>query len=209
MRYRLRTLPVLRRHAARCFVAAILILVLLSGVAPFNTLSAAALCTMDCCAGLAPHAAGSCHMSMSAGARVADAHKSCETTEASDGVTGGVMGMVDSHSSFDAVTIDASEHCNKKPSADGARVPSSTEKTPVQPGLSAQSFTKPCPPECGTGVVSFAQLQRGRDTAALAHAMRPRPPTIGRQRAHIETNFLTATAPHKRVRPRGPPSSFS
>ena len=163
---------------------------------------------MDCCAGLAPHPAGSCHMNMSAGTPGPAEKKSCKTTEASDGITGGVMGMVGSHSSFDAVTIDASEHCNKKPSADGTLVPSA-EKTPVQPSLSAQSVAKPCPPECGTGVVSFAQLQRGRDTAALAHAMHPRPPTIARQRAHIEADFLTTTAFPKRVRPRGPPSSFS
>jgi len=208
LRYRLRTLPVLRRHVVRCFVAAILILVLLSGVAPFNTLSASALCTMDCCAGLAPHAAGSCHMNMSAGTRGSHAEESCETTEASDEITGGVMGMVSSHSSFEAVTIDASEHCDRKSSAEDTRV-RSTEKTPVQPSLSAQSMAKPCPPECGTGVVSFSQLQRSRDTAALAHAMRPRPPTITRQRANIETDFLTATAFPKRIRPRGPPSSFS
>jgi hypothetical protein len=198
----------MRLHLVRVVVAAILILVMLGGIAPFSTLSATALCTMDCCVGLAPHAAGSCHMNMSAGTPGPEAKKSCETTESSDEITGGVMGMVGSHSSFQAVTIDASEHCDKKSAPEGARVPS-TEKTPVQPSLSAQSVAKPCPPECGTGVVSFAQLQRARDTAALAHAMRPRPPTIAGQRAQIEANFLTATALHNRIRPRGPPSSFS
>ena len=208
MRYRLRTLPLLRVQVARIVVAVIMIIVLLGGIAPFSTLSATALCTMDCCVGLAPHAAGSCHMKMSAGTPGPDAKKSCETTEASDGVIGGVMGMVSFQSSLEAVTIDASEHCNRKSSAEGARVPS-TNDTPAQPSLTAQSLAKPCPPECGTGVMSFARLQRSREIAALAHEPRPRPPTIARQFRYNEANFFTATALHKRVRPRDPPPPSS
>jgi len=207
LRYRLRTFPS-QGHLARFIVAAILILVLLGGIAPFSTLSATSLCTMDCCVGLAPHAAGSCHMNMSAGTTESHAEKSCETTEASDGVTAGVMGMVSFQSSLEAVTIDASEHCHRKSSAEDARVPS-TNKPGAQPSLTAQSLTKPCPPECGTGIMSFARLQRSRDVAALAHSLRPRPPTIARQLRYNEANLFTSTALRKRVRPRGPPPSFS
>ena len=208
MRYRFRTLPSMRLHVARVVVAATMILVLLGGITPFSTFSATALCTMDCCVGLAPHAAGSCHMNMSAGTPGPDAKKSCETTGSSDEITGGVMGMVSFRSSLEAVTVDASEHCNRKSSAGVARVPS-TNEPPAQPSLTAQFLTKPCPPECGTGVVSFARLQRSRDVAALAHALRPRPPTIARQFRYNEANLFTATALHMRVRPRGPPPSFS
>jgi hypothetical protein len=203
LRYRLRTLPSLRLHIARAFIAAILILVLLGGVAPLSTLSATAVCTMECCVGLPPHGAGSCHMKMSAGTPGPDAKKLSGIAEAIDEVTGGVMGMETSHS-FDAVTIDASEHCHRKSTAEGERVPSRNDLS-AQASPAAQSLTKPCPPECGTGVMGFAQLQRSRDSAALAHAMRPRPPTIARQSRSIEADLFNATALPERIRPRGPP----
>lgn len=193
---------------ARAFVAALLIVVLLGGVAPFSTFPATAVCTMECCVGLPPHETGSCHMNMSAGTPGPHETEACAMTEATDEVTGGAMGMEDSHSSFEAVTIDASDHCNRKSTAEGARFPS-TNDPHTQASLAAQSLTKPCPPECGTGVMGFAQLQRSRDTSALADALRPRPPTIARQSRFIEANLFTTTALHKRVRPRGPPPSFS
>jgi hypothetical protein len=129
-------------------------------------------------------------------------------TEAFGEVTGGAMGMGDPRSSFDAVTIDASDHCSRKSTEEGASAPSANG-LPAPTSLAAQFLTKPCPPECGTGAVSFAQLQRSRETAALARALRPRPPTVSLQSRFIEVNLFTAIAWQKRIRPRGPPLSFS
>ena len=125
----------------RIVVAVFLVVALLSGIAPFKSASAGNFCTMACCAGLPPHAAGSCHMEMSAPGKLtpeatrevesdAESDKHCglpkadnKATEVSEGIRGasaGVMGMTASGESslnLDAVTVDASatvdasDHC--------------------------------------------------------------------------------------------------
>jgi hypothetical protein len=190
-------------------VAAVLVCTLLSGIIPFDSASSEHLCTMECCIGKPPHLAGSCNLSFSRGKRLKP-EMSC-----------GIGGMSEAPASHDAmgamrmdaspadgVTVVASDHSDTDAhSADAT--PSSQDDPSPSINAIAQSLSKPCPPECGSGAVSFAQVRPKDDTATLAYAVKPRPPTlIKRLRSSYGALFITS-AHRKQSRPRGPPVFFS
>jgi hypothetical protein len=201
-------------------VAVVLMLALLSGIIPFGSASAGHLCTMECCAGLAPHAARSCHMSMSPNGRSEeslpdqDLDKHCGLPQADngalDGVDAGVMGMTDSaHSSsdLDDLTIDASDHCNTDLQSKDLNNASHNDSSESD-SVATQFFSKPCPAECGTGAVSSG-VRRSRDSVAVVYHARSRPPAPGRKYQHFNGNFLITSNYCRQLRPRGPPLSFT
>ena len=204
----------------RMIVAVVLVLALLSGLVPFGSASAGHLCTMECCAGLAPHAAGSCHMSMSShgksgeSAPEQDLAKHCGLPQADNraiegiDVDAGVMGMTNSaHSSLDLddVTIDASDHCHTASQPEDLNA-ASHNGSPESNSIGTQFFSKPCPAECGTGVLSSG-VRRSRDSAAIAYHARSRPLAPGRKYRHFNGIFLVTSNYCSQLRPRGPPSS--
>lgn len=205
----------------RIIVAVVLMLALLSGVVPFSSASAGHLCTMECCAGLAPHAAGSCHMSMSSqgksGASEAEQglDKHCELRQADNGaiegsdVDAGVMGMTSAHSSLDLddVTIDASDHCNKDSQSEDLNPPLRND-SPQSASIATQWFSKACPAECGTGALSSG-VRRSRDSLATAYHSRLRPPSPGGKYQYFKGSFLITSNYCRQLRPRGPPSSLT
>ena len=201
-------------------VAVVLMLALLSGLVPFGSASAGHLCTMECCAGLAPHAAGSCHMSMSSHGKSEesspdqDLDKHCDLPQADsgaiDGIAAGVMGMTGSaHSSLDLddVTIDASDHCNTDSQSKDLNATTHNDSSESD-SVATQFFSKPCPAECGTGAVSSG-VRRSRDSVAVVYHARSRPPAPGRKYQHFNGNFLITSNYCRQLRPRGPPVSFT
>ena len=200
----------------RTIVAVVLVLALLSGIVPFGSASAGHLCTMECCAGLAPHAAGSCHMSMSSNGKSEDLDKHCGLPQADKGaidgsdVDAGVMGMTGSnHFSLDLddVTVDASDHCVSDSQSKDLNS-SSYNDSSESDSIATQFFSKPCPAECGTGAVSSG-MRRSRDSVAVVYHARSGPPAPGRKYQHLNGNFLIASNYCRQLRPRGPPLSFT
>ncbi|HBB89878.1 MAG TPA: hypothetical protein DC047_19920 [Blastocatellia bacterium] len=127
-----------------------------------------------------------------------------------DGISAGAMGMKDSAGSsldLDGVTIDASAHCNSSSQSEAVSA-SSQHDNPQPASFGAQSFSKPCPPECGTGALSSG-VRPSRHSVALAYNARPRPPTLSRKRQHFNSNFLITSTYSKQLRPRGPPAFSS
>ena len=205
----------------RIMVALVLMLALLSGIASLGSASAVNLCTMECCAGLSPHAAGSCHMHMSPLGKIGGGTTPGPGSAklfgfpkadngAIKGVAAGVMGMKESgDSSLDlgGVTIDATEHCNMNSQSEDSTASSRSDS--FQPSIiAAQSFSNPCPPECTAGAIGSG-VRPSRDTATLAYNARPRSPTLLRKYKYFNRNFLIASICCKKVRPRGPPLCFS
>jgi hypothetical protein len=203
---------------ARIFVTIVLVSSLLAAVVPFNSAAAGNLCTMECCAGLAPHAAGSCHMKMSPGKLITGAatehgpDEHCGLAQANDGaikgIDAGVMGMndgVNSSPGLDDVTIDASDHCNANSHSEA--VSATPHNDLPTANIAARTFSKPCPPECGTGVMG-AGVRPSRHCLALAQSARPKPPTLGRER-HFNRSLSATSSFGEQLRPRGPPFSFS
>lgn len=205
----------------RIIVAVVLVLALLSGIVRFGSASAAHLCTMECCAALPSHAAGSCQMSMVSQGESGesepqpDLDKHCEVPPADTGATegidvdAGVMGMThgaNSSADLDDVTIDASDHCKPDSQSEDLNTPSRND-TPESASIASQSFSKPCPPECGTGALSSA-VRRSSDSAAIASPGQSRPPVPVRKRQLFNSNSITS-AHCRQLRPRGPPLSFN
>jgi hypothetical protein len=200
----------------RILVAVVVVLALLCGIAPFKSASAGNLCAMACCASQPPHAAGSCHMEMSASGKpgretapTPESDNVCGLPEgdkaAIKGIAAGVMGMKDNVGSslnLDSVTVDAYDHCQVNSQIQHADVPTSGDSDQAA-SIAAHSFAKPCPPECGNGT-TVSRVRRSPDAATIAQTIRPRSTLVRKyQRYSQDSSILFAYG--KQVRPRGPP----
>jgi hypothetical protein len=179
--------------AARLGLAVLLLVGFLANLAPLVPVSAGSTCTLECCAGRAPHAAGSC-MNGSCQA-VLSTHKTGTAHRkipAQDDKLCGFNRAV-------ATKIVGRLSVNRAP-----RPAKSDQAT-----ISAAAFVKPCQPDCGGCASGFASSNRQRNSATMAHAARPRPPTdlhlldFGRHGAQ------TLAALCRQCAPRGPPVFFS
>jgi len=197
----------------RLIVAVVLVLALLSGIVPFGAASAGHLCAMECCAALPPHTAGSCHLSMSSEGSESqqESNQQCGLPQdnGADGIVAGVMGMTGSdHSSsgLDEVTIDASDHCKTDSHSEDLNAPARNDY-PESANLATQSFSKPCPPECGAGALSSG-VRRSTDSVSVARQAHSQPPP-GRKCQRFDRSFLIISTYCRQLRPRGPPASIN
>jgi hypothetical protein len=189
-----RPLKLICAAIARISLAAMLLLALLSGVAPFHTLSSAEqTCSMSCCAGKPAHAAGSC------GTAFSDVHHGETTFEAHEHT--GAMQMP---SEFTEI-IETASHCGtSEHSLEKGASPKRTSWT--QAGVAARVLTTPCSPECAAVVLSAsAQFRRVRDAAALPVNSRPRPPTLRSPAEHITSLQPSTATAGRQANPRAPP----
>jgi hypothetical protein len=197
----------LARTSARIFLAGMLVLALLTGIAPLNVLSSAPDCSMPCCASVASGGAcatGACDAKLSGHSNKAkppvnsgDAHSShCSSMR-----TGGAS-AADGASSDHVDTVEA-----RPPAQHGHQTPADAQSQSA--GVLSGALAKPCPPDCCASASIFAQGRRSRDTAALAHNSRPRPQTIA---SRLHRSFILPSIADARLRgssPRAPPTIFS
>lgn len=205
----------------RIVLAAGLALALLAGVVPASLSSSAQqTCTMSCCVGKPPHAAGSCSMAF-AGEPQTHTHG---TTASEDHHHAGAM-KTDSTTATAAPEIveaeaesSSSSHCGttEPPSAESgpnghetenASTGHATRQQPSPPSVRAHALINPCSPECAAAAVSnLSQVRRPRSSAGLLTAnVRPRPPTLT---SLTEQTFELQTSPAvicRQSRPRAPP----
>lgn len=134
-----------RASIARIVLALMLMLVLLSSVAPFSSLASRG-CKMACCVGKAQGMASSCSFTF-ASERPAQ--------------------IPDEQGEEDAAPNHA-QHV-------GAHGSSSNEELSQAASPASQAMTPPCPPECCAGALSSVQGRRQRDHAISANATKPRP----------------------------------
>lgn len=203
----------------RIVVAVVLVLALLSGIAPFKSASAGNLCTMTCCAGLPPHSAGSCHMEMPAPGKLSqettpepESDKLCGLREPETGapadVAAGAIGINDNAESslnLDAVTVDASDHCQVNSQTEEDAQPAADSNQAAN--IAAHSFARPCPPECGSGATGSG-VRRPPDAATLVQNARPRSTFVRKYPRHSHDSLFVSVC-GEQVRPRGPPLCFS
>lgn len=205
------------RVAARAFLAVILLLTLVGGSIPWRASASGPLCTMSCCAGKAPHAAGSCmHGACETGDSIdvdGDQHSQqhheqpapTSDSESADqhilsGVTAGVcatdMGNVPTiEATPDQATPDKSASVTKTENIDSA--------------ISPAVMSPPCEPGCGACTSGFATPNRFRNMAALARLKSALPQSSGKL-ADGSRPLTPAACVYSRLSaPRGPPRSFS
>lgn len=175
---------------ARLLCALTLLLAFLSAGIPLGASSAASTCELACCAGRAPHAAGSC-MNGSCHADLLKHHKSSRFISNRADQLCGAPRRIETKNSALIRPAQKSSRTN----SDGT-------------SLSLASLARPCQPECGGCSSSFTNSNQQRHSATIAHK-RPRPPLDVRlaDLAYRSSQILDALA--RQCAPRGPPFSFS
>jgi len=182
---------------SRAILATFVVVSVLAMNVPVATASSGTLCTLACCAGRAPHAAGSC-------------------------MNGACHAAIARHNRRFAVlkgeTFCGSERVLR--SAFKRRLPISTfaaanpngtssPKKSDAPQFSSAILLSNCQPECGSAASSSVNQNRQRSSALDTRSDRVRPPSpIGR----IDLNqgsVQARRAMRRRSVPRGPPLFFS
>jgi hypothetical protein len=172
---------------ARIFLAALLLTAFAAGIVPLVPVLAGSTCQLECCAGRAPHAAGSC-MDGSCQANLSAPHTR-RASAAQDDELCGLPKKIDTKS-FSRTRIKSS-------------APVSFDQ------VASAVFDQPCPPDCGGCASSSTKTNRQRNSAAIVSANRPRPPTaagLSNSSSHATKTF---GAQCRQGAPRGPPSFVS
>jgi hypothetical protein len=195
-------------RVARVILGATILLSILWANIPTAALASGPMCNLACCAGRAPHAAGSCmngscHAFLNAPSKKAHLHHEATTEQGEE-----LCGLSRLKMKFGRLPIVKTVTVNSVSESDGA-APSRTSSAAQQASLSTTALTKPCQSDCGSCVSGFTSSNRQRNAAALAYADRPRPPSgVGLGNAdYAPTQILSAMC--RRGVPRGPPSSFA
>lgn len=184
-----------RFFPVRAILAALILCSMVALVLPLSSASAASSCQLDCCAGRAPHAAGSC-MSGACHARIKNkrpAHTHLNSTEKSEELCG----------------------LSSRPLAIARRVAASNvsahrtinSKSP-QSELSATAAGRPCPQDCGGLASGFATAKQSRKVVFRPdQSLRPQS-VIGSNDFFIQS-VKSRAGLRRRSIPRGPPPSFA
>lgn len=179
---------------AKLMLVVMLLVGFLSSIVPLASVSAGSMCRLECCAGRAPHAAGSC-MDGACEAHFLTHSKAAKNHQAKrdqgDRLCGPVHAVV-------AKNL-ARMRTNRAPRAFGSN----------QTRASAAAFVKPCQPDCGPCASGFTNSNRQKNSAAIAEAVRPQRPTgihFSNPRYHHSDNLDVLC---RQCAPRGPPLSLS
>ena len=198
---------------ARVICAAMLLLAFVSASVPLVTFAATSAnsCALACCAGKAPHAAGSCeHGSCHAALpwlRESSKHRQrvSQPTEQLCGVPRGLE--IKSVARRDQVSSKTAKK-NIRALPYGRASDTNQFTDTKQPKLATASLTMPCQPECGGCLAGFSNSSQ-RNTAVIDHGLRLRPlaKLLPARRDDSSPGILDALSEH--WAPRGPPLSLS
>jgi hypothetical protein len=208
--------------AARVFLAVTLLLTLVAGSIVLPAAASGPLCTLACCAGRAPHAAGSCmrgscgtglaaHNPASSSSPQAHHHHEQQPAEESDpsSVLPGARASVGGSEMGEVPTIEATPY---EVSADAGGQADTTEAAANRSNdsaITASVLSKPCQPDCGACTSGFAAPKRSRNAATLAGSNRARPQSSLKLATGRDPLTHTRSALGRQSVPRGPPLFFS
>jgi hypothetical protein len=179
---------------ARTALAAILLAGLLGGVLPLETLASGQMCTLACCAGRAPHAAGSCmdgscHAALKKHSSHLQSSHRKQITEQLCGAARFARRLSSRES------IKSAAHSAKEDESQHAQ-------------LSSATITKPCLPDCGSCGSGFASADF-RKHAVITPRERPRRPVGPIQGRASFGHLLTLKTLIRHTVPRAPPITLS
>lgn len=181
-------------RTARPMFALMLLIACLSSTVPLITSASgsASMCELACCAGGAPHAAGSC------------VNGSCHAVLSSRRKASHHVGRIASqpeHLCGVPRRIETKGSARVRPAQTISRT--NTDQT----SLSEVSPARPCQPECGGCSSSFnSNQQRNAATCSLPECPRPLDIRLA-DLAYLKSRILDALC--RQCAPRGPPLSFS
>lgn len=191
-------------RVARTILAALLPITLLWGVVSVTTIANSSTCTLACCAGRAPHAAGtcmngSCQVGLTSHGKASHLHRQV-SVQPSERLCGVVRITERTTATMEREsTMRASGRSSEQKRA------SDTPKA----GTVSPAIGKRCQPDCCAGTLGSSSQSRPRESCASSYSDKPRPPTAGRL-AYSPFNLAkTLDALCRRSRPRGPPITSS
>jgi len=184
-----RKLPTYSRAVfyARLTLAVVLLAAFVCTAVPLASVSAGNVCHLECCAGRAPHTAGSCmngtcHAAIRLRQRADRSRFKSEPTEKLCGLN-----------SFKARTFGPTI------------VPQRPQQNSPASSLEASMLVRPCQPDCGAATLTSVSQRRPRETAALSFANRTRPPSA-LSSLTTQTTFAHPRQPlRSQASPRAPP----
>ena len=170
------------RRVSGIAIALLLAAGFFSSMVPIASVSAGNICTLACCAGRAPHAAGSC-MNGTCHAAIRLRKKTGRfATEPTENLCG--------PKTFKARTI----------------VPSQTQRSDSQRSSRQVSMlVRPCQPDCGAATLPSASQRRPREAAELSFAGRARPPSALPSLTTQNIFALPCSPLRSQASPRAPP----
>ena len=186
-------------RVARIVFGVALLVAFLASSFPLTTTAGAPLCTLACCASRAPHAAGSC-MNGSCHAFLRGRSKTARI-QGEMGYTEKFCGLT-RPSEFNRLFSSTAHHTARNGEGPGKQIESN------QDSKSGGMIGRPCDPNCGGAVFSFATQGRSRHFSATAYADKPRPHSVSR-RQYVGTRPGKLGGFALQVSPRGPPVLFS
>jgi len=170
----------------------------LASTFPLAVVASGPMCTLTCCAGRAPHAAGSC-MNGSCHANLTRRKSAHDHHQLARYQFEQLCGMRRLAARFANLRVTAILSADQ----DTGRFAGN------QDSLTASTLGQPCQPDCGSCSTGSTSSNRKRDSATLAYAAHARPPT-GARRDVVDGNLLRSLdSLCNQYSPRGPPLSFS
>ena len=188
------------RSIARSVLAAVLSVAFLGGSFQLAQSASGSLCTLTCCAGRAPHAAGSCMNGSCRAPLKISRHPHAHIYNQTSDQFCGVERVATRKGSW--LRLTASRDISSARDAQGQ------SKQTTNPATTVAGVTKPCDPTCGGMSISSTQT-RPRESTAAAFADKPRPPT---QSQILEARFACRKILNgfwRQRGPRGPPAASS
>jgi hypothetical protein len=188
-----------RKSIARIILATTLLLVMLSGIVPFTSLSSSHECGMACCAGKPSHMAGSCSTALD------DDEQAEPPAEPSDEHSTHDHQQMHSSDATSQEVASTSHHGTAK-HHQAHRSKSGGKESLQTARIASQAMTTPCSPECAAAASASTQVRRPRNPASLTIATRPRPPTLLVVAGHQATPLPKSAERRRLSRPRAPPA---
>jgi len=189
------------RSITRSFLVAVLSLAFLGGSFQLAQSASGSLCTLSCCAGRSPHAAGSCMNGSCRAPLKIGRHDHAHVYNPTSDQFCGVERNATRRGSWLRRTVSRDIR-----SANDARDQS---KQSTNLATTVAGVTKPCDPTCGAGLSTSSTQTRPRESAAGAFADRPRPPTHSQIIAAPFTLAKLLKGLWRQRGPRGPPTASS
>jgi hypothetical protein len=200
---------------ARAMLAVTLLLMLVAGSIVWPAAASGALCAMACCAGQAPHAAGSCmHGSCEAGVTAnksgnGDAkhshhhHQEQQQIKTADSdapqAFAGAMASAMGSDMAQVPTIDAT----RAPADQNAQL--ETKSQSAGDSIAAIAMSAPCQPGCGACTAGFSASKRSRDTVASIGSNKAQRPSSIKIATSSDSSIHPRSNFYRQVAPRGPP----
>lgn len=199
------------RRVSRLLLGSALLLSILSANIPSAVVAKGPLCNLACCAGRAPHAAGSCmngscHAVLGGRQKATHIHRESSATQVEQ-LCGLPQrsGRASLWSLPSATTRYSTPEMGSERSTEGQ----ASRKAPVRLSLSASSLGRPCQSDCGAVTISSTNQRRPRESATHSFADRVHPPSNPGSVVTANNFIYTRDAIRWQADPRAPPARRS